>query len=148
MVKETLFDPVRQKWVPKTPEEELRQRVLQWLLSLGGFSRHEILVEKSLHDQLGFNKAHGRRFDIACIRLISTHQIEWLCLIECKASIQDELSLQATWRQIEGYSSFLPVRPKALALASPQGCWYCETDPRSPWRSGLPHRQGLLNPTL
>jgi hypothetical protein len=144
MTNERLFDPIRQKWVSNTPEEKLRQRVLQWLLGSGGFSSHEILVEKALGVRLGFTSKSPRRFDIACVRFISTHEIEWLCLIECKAKIEDELSLQACYRQLEGYASHLPMKIQSLALASPEGCWYCETKASQKWLSGLPTRQSLL----
>lgn len=144
MATDSLFDPIRQKWVAKTPEEEVRQRVLHWLLGPGGFSRHEILVEKSLHQRLGFEHTQTRRFDIACVRLLSTHEIECLCLIECKALIENHQSLEATWRQIEGYNSFLASPAKALALASTKGCWYCQIEPKGLWKSGLPTKQSLI----
>lgn len=143
MTSDFLFDPIRQKWVSATPEEKLRQQVLQWLLETGGFSRHEILVEKALGLELGFKSNLTRRFDIACVRLASTHELEWLCLIECKAKIENERSLQACYRQLEGYASHLPLKVKSLALASPQGCWYCETVNPKKWLLGLPSKHNL-----
>lgn len=144
MTSSPLFDPIRQKWVANTPEEKLRQRVISWLLGPGGFLPHEILVEKSLNSRLGFNKDSDRRFDIACVRLISTHEIQWLLLIECKAKIDTLEVLESSQRQVEGYAFFLTQPAQAIALASPEGCWYCKNDSPRKWVIGLPAKKSLF----
>lgn len=143
MKTDSLFDPIRQKWVSATPEEKLRQQVISWLLGSGGFSKHELLVEKSLDKRLGFISGSERRFDIACIHLHSTHDIQWLLLIECKAKISSLEQLQQAQRQLQGYASNLKLMPHTLALASPEGCWYCKKTDLRDWFVGLPKRDKI-----
>lgn len=71
-----VYDPVRKKWVVLTPEEHVRQYLLQYLLLKLQYPASLIAVEKQI--TLG---TQTKRFDIA---VYSRDHIPWL-LAECKA---------------------------------------------------------------
>ncbi len=92
--KETIFDPVRKKWVRLTPEEWVRQNFLQYLLQTMKYPASLIAVEKEI--QTG---ELNKRFDI----LVYKNEQPWL-MVECKemniaidaSVIQQLLRYQAT----------------------------------------------------
>lgn len=43
-----LFDPIRKKWVAATPEENVRNALIVWLLQKQGINKNRIAVEQSL----------------------------------------------------------------------------------------------------
>ena len=72
--KDQIFDPCRKKWVILTPEEWVRQNLLQYLIQVCNYPAELIAIEKTI--QLGdLNK----RFDI----LIYQEEKPWM-IIECK----------------------------------------------------------------
>jgi hypothetical protein len=72
--KDQIFDPCRKKWVILTPEEWVRQNLLQYLIQVCNYPAELIAIEKTI--QLGdLNK----RFDI----LIYQGDKPWM-IIECK----------------------------------------------------------------
>jgi hypothetical protein len=71
-----LFDPFRKRWVQRTPEEWVRQQVLQLLVQTHQYPTSLIAVEKSI--QVGLV---NKRFDVLIYDLTHT---PWM-LIECKA---------------------------------------------------------------
>ncbi len=71
-----LFDPVRKKQVPATPEEWVRQHCITYLLSIKHFPAHRVLVEREL-EVFGLRK----RFDI----LVIDRNGKGRLLVECKA---------------------------------------------------------------
>jgi hypothetical protein len=72
--KEQIFDPCRKKWVVLTPEEWVRQNILQYLIQICTYPIELIAIEKTI--QLGnLNK----RFDI----LVYHGTTPWM-IIECK----------------------------------------------------------------
>ena len=73
-VKDQIFDPFRKKWVVLTPEEWVRQNILQYLSQVCQYPASLIAVEKSI--QLG---ELIKRFDI----LIYKEDKPWM-IIECK----------------------------------------------------------------
>ena len=78
-VKDQIFDPFRKKWVALTPEEWVRQNILQYLVQIGNYPSALIAIEKSI--QLG---ELPKRFDI----LIYKQDKPWM-IIECKeANVQ------------------------------------------------------------
>lgn len=72
----TVFDPLRKKWLVLTPEEQVRQYLLQYLMQVKGYPKTLIAVEKKI--KVG---AMDKRFDIVVYN--RNHQ-PWM-LVECKA---------------------------------------------------------------
>lgn len=72
--KDQIFDPLRKKWVALTPEEWVRQNILQHLIQVCNYPTSLIAIEKSI--QLG---ELTKRFDI----LIYKNVKPWM-IIECK----------------------------------------------------------------
>lgn len=85
--KDQIFDPCRKKWIVLTPEEWVRQNVLQFLIQVCKYPVELIAIEKTI--QLGdLNK----RFDI----LVYKEERPWM-LIECKeagTSLEEKTILQ------------------------------------------------------
>jgi len=84
-----IFDPVRKKFIPLTPEEWVRQHAIMHLISKFGISAAMLSIER----QLTYNQLK-KRFDIVA----SSASAPLLCLIECKApdvNINRETLLQA-----------------------------------------------------
>jgi hypothetical protein len=75
--KEIIFDEVRKKWVRLTPEEWVRQNMIQYLVHVKHIPQKWIGVEKEI--SLGELK---KRFDIVVVNASMQPQL----LIECKAS--------------------------------------------------------------
>ncbi len=71
-----LFDPVRKTWVLETPEESVRQSMIQWLHDSLGIPFSRMTVEKQI---LVLNAR--RRFDLVIYDRLANPFI----LIECKA---------------------------------------------------------------
>lgn len=77
--RDQIFDPFRKKWVALTPEEWVRQNVLQYLVQVCHYPSSLIAIEKSI--QLG---ELTKRFDI----LIYKKDKPWM-IVECKeANVQ------------------------------------------------------------
>lgn len=74
VAKDQIFDPFRKKWVTLTPEEWVRQNILQFLSQVCNYPASLIAIEKSI--QLG---ELPKRFDI----LIYKQDKPWM-IIECK----------------------------------------------------------------
>lgn len=73
---EQIFDPFRRRWVRLTPEEWVRQNMLQYLVAVQQYPAALIGVEKEI--QVGNLK---KRFDIL---VYNRNHAPWM-LIECKA---------------------------------------------------------------
>jgi hypothetical protein len=90
--KTTVFDPVRKKWFILTPEEYVRQCLLQYMLEVAAYPIALIAVEKTI--QVG---NMTKRFDVV---VYNRDHKPWL-LAECKAP---EVPIsQATMRQLLNY---------------------------------------------
>ncbi len=72
----TVFDPVRKKWILLTPEEQVRQYLIQYLISVMNYPPGLFSVEKSI--AVG---KRTKRFDLVIFD--RAHQ-PWM-LAECKA---------------------------------------------------------------
>lgn len=70
------FDPVRKKWVPATPEEEVRQQFIQFLLMAKQIPISHISVER----EISVNGL-SRRYDLV---VFDDRGTPWM-VIECKA---------------------------------------------------------------
>jgi hypothetical protein len=91
-----IFDVIRKKFIVLTPEEWVRQHVIQWLLNEYQIPANRMVVEQSF-------QVHGmtRRSDIA---VYLPSGALWL-LVECKAP---EVSIsQTTFDQIARYNTIL-----------------------------------------
>jgi len=72
--KDQLFDPFRKSWIVLTPEEWVRQHILQYLVQVCKYPPAMIAVEKTI--QLG---ELNKRFDIVVFK----QDKPWM-IIECK----------------------------------------------------------------
>lgn len=73
--KKVIFDVIRRRYVALTPEEWVRQHVLNYLVTVKNFAASNISVEKELHlNQL------KKRYDIVVYQNLKPHLI-----VECKA---------------------------------------------------------------
>lgn len=72
--KDQIFDPFRKSWVTLTPEEWVRQNLLQYLVQICNYPSALIAIEKTI--QLG---ELNKRFDI----LVYKNDTPWM-IIECK----------------------------------------------------------------
>ena len=72
--KDQLYDPFRQRWVILTPEEWVRQNILQYLVQVCKYPSSVIAVEKTI--KLG---ELNKRFDIVVFK----EATPWM-IIECK----------------------------------------------------------------
>ena len=96
--KEIIFDEMRKQWVRLTPEEWVRQNMLQYLLQTLQYPASLIAVEKEL--KMGEIK---KRFDIL---VYNTQHKPWL-MIECKA--MDVKLADNVLQQILRYNMAVPV---------------------------------------
>jgi len=94
----TLYDLIRRRHVAATPEEIVRQHLLHQMLSVLGFPKSLIAVEKKIG-------AMGRRADIVCFArgIRPNEALSPLLLVECKA---EDCSLAAR-EQAFGYNASL-----------------------------------------
>lgn len=92
----TLFDPIRRREVPATPEEGVRQAVLRWLLEVVGVPARLLGVEYSLS---ALKPGDLRRLDIVAWRPgAGPGGLDPWLLVECKApgvKVDDEVARQA-----------------------------------------------------
>lgn len=94
----SIYDPIRKKYIVLTPEEWVRQHVINWLLTDLNLSEINIAVEK----QLNLNGTK-KRFDLLVYK-----EAEPILLVELKAP---EVHLnQETCYQIARYNSILKVK--------------------------------------
>lgn len=93
--KDQIFDPLRKIWTSLTPEEWVRQNILQYLVQIIKYPSALIAIEKRI--QLGDLQ---KRFDI----VVYKNQLPWM-IIECKeakAPINEK-----TFQQIIQYQQVL-----------------------------------------
>lgn len=97
--KEFIFDPIRKKFVVLTPEEWVRQNMIQYLVQVMGYPAGLIRVEKEI--QLGTLR---KRCDLLVYNRAGN---PWM-IVECK---EMETSIDAkTLDQILRYNMALPAR--------------------------------------
>lgn len=70
------FDPIRKKWIAATPEEMVRQALIQYVITIAAYPKSRVQVEKTLTLN-GLTK----RFDI----IVYDKQVLPFMLIECKS---------------------------------------------------------------
>lgn len=93
-----IFDSLRNRFVKRTPEEEVRQFLLHQMIHEFGYPKGQIAIERELS---AFCDAKiKRRFDIVCF---SPKDFRPLLLIECKAeSVTEEAKAQ-----LMGYNAYI-----------------------------------------
>lgn len=96
---ERVFDPIRKKWVALTPEERVRQALLQKLLQ-SGYPKGALLVETELSRLFPSPLTPRRRVDVLCGKYRQLTFFPML-IAECK---QKKWTKEAI-RQVEGYCS-------------------------------------------
>ena len=70
------FDPIRKKWVPATPEEEVRQQFIQFLLMVKHIPASHLSVEREITVN-----GLSRRYDLV---VFNEEGKPWM-VVECKA---------------------------------------------------------------
>lgn len=107
-----IFDPIRKKNVPDTPEERVRQHVISVLTQIKNVPPHLIQVEFSLSTIVPENKD---RIDLMVTDLKRGINHPWL-LVECKAEGQYTFELLET--QVNRYLKVLTPKYILLALGN------------------------------
>ena len=112
MPHETLFDPIRKKDVPATPEEQVRQATIQFLLNEVKVPAHLIAVEFALST---IEPKTDDRVDIMVHNFRDGAALDkpWL-LVECKAP--GEYTWEALQVQLNKYLRILTPKYVMLAL--------------------------------
>ena len=118
--KSQIYDRVRNVWISETPEEGVRQNLLNKMIDELFYPKELIVIEKALSEIPPFSRVSTplRRIDIACFakNIHPEHPLYPLLLIECKESKKD--AMQAL-DQVKGYNLF--VRAYFIAVAYPEG---------------------------
>jgi len=148
--KNELFDPIRKKWVEKTPEEIIRQALIQKMLNELGYPLSLLAVEKELsklpHLSLVSNLPK-RRADIIVFakNIHSEFSLFPLLMIECKATLLMPKFVQ----QVVGYNRV--VKAPFIAVANDRqlitGSFDSEVGVYS-FKKGLPSFDCLLRTCL
>lgn len=113
--KVSIFDEIRKKFIILTPEEWVRQNVVQYLLQEKKYSKSYINVEKLIKVN-DLNK----RYDI----IVYQSNGEIFLLVECKAP---EVKItQETFNQIARYN--LTLNAKYLMVTNGVNHYFCEMD--------------------
>lgn len=113
---EKIFDPVRKKYVVLTPEEWVRQQILQYFILTLKIPSTLISVEK----QLLINN-RKRRYDI----VVYSRETPWL-VVECKAE-NEELS-SGVLSQLLAYNSKLKASYLAITNGKEVFCYHVEVN--------------------
>jgi len=112
--KEQIWDEVRKKWVKLTPEEWVRQNVIQYLLQTLQYPSALLAVEKEI--KLGELK---KRCDI----VVYKDKFPWL-IVECKA-LNVQIN-QSVLQQILQYNMTLKV--PFIAITNGNATWIADTN--------------------
>ena len=112
MLHTTIYDPIRKKDVPATPEEHVRQATIQFLLNEGKVPAHLIAVEFALST---IEPKTDDRVDIMVHNFREGAPLDkpWL-LVECKAP--GEYTWEALQVQLNKYLRILTPNYVMLAL--------------------------------
>jgi len=125
--KVAVFDTVRKKWIALTPEEHVRQYLLQYLTDTLGYPAGMIAVEKKI-----LVGGMSKRFDLVVYDRL--HQ-PWL-LVECKAP-ETEIS-ERTLHQLLNYHRTVQCRYWVLSNGHQLFCADASDRQRVVWLDRLP----------
>lgn len=136
----TLFDPIRKQWLIATPEELVRQRLINYLLGIG-VPIHRILVEVSVAKLVPYRAPAMRGIRRIDLAVIIPGSSKLALIAECKAVP----ITQAALSQIIAYQSFL--RAQYLVLAAPKEVWTWSAslghNAAQGWVYGMPTKEQL-----
>ncbi len=140
-----LFDEVRQLWVTATPEEQVRQRVLNKMIHRLSFPKDLLVVEKELKTlpHLSVCPPPNRRLDILCYAkdIHPVHPLYPLLLIECKEQKLDEQAIE----QLTGYNAYVQACFIAVASREEERFGYLDKDKmKYIFHPGLPSYKDLI----
>ena len=110
-----VYDPIRKKWVIETPEEVVRQKIVNLLTDERGYPSYVIVIEKKISElpHLLERKVPRRRLDILCYE---AKTLRPLLLIECKGvPLQEKM-----FTQVMGYNVF--IKAPLICLVNGQEC--------------------------
>ena len=119
------LDPVREKYVPATPEEEVRQKVLQYLIKVLKVPKQAIRVEYLL-SKSGLN-SKNRADILICYYNPDDGHWHCLCVIECKAPDVDILTEDVKAQAI-GYADDLGTDFVVVINGVYSYCWIYDYD--------------------
>lgn len=121
--KEIIYDGLRKKWLVKTPEEIVRQKLLHTMVQKLSYPKELLSIEKSLSEMPHFlppdlDAVPDRRADVVCFgkAIHPRHPLYPLIVIECKES---RALLDEAVEQVVGYNYYL--KAYFVAVAHPQG---------------------------
>jgi len=113
--KRYLFDPIRKTYLVLTPEEMVRQLLIQYLLAERNISKNRLALERALKVN-----TMTRRWDLM---VYAKDMTPWL-LVECKAP---EVKItQSVFEQISAYN--LTLRVPYLLVTNGMDSYCCEMD--------------------
>jgi hypothetical protein len=110
-----IFDEIRKKFILLTPEEWVRQHIIQFLLQEKNYPKSHINVEKIIKIN-----SLNKRYDI----VVYEPNGELFLLIECKAP--DVKISQQTFDQIARYN--LVLNAKYLMVSNGLNHYFCQMD--------------------
>lgn len=94
-----IYDPIRKKLVPSTPEESVRQNIIQYLLQMCKVPPQMVEVEFSLNKWAGAHLVAGARADILVWKKDDQGELYPWLLVECKApkvKLDEKIQLQVS----------------------------------------------------
>jgi hypothetical protein len=109
---EVIFDELRKQWVKLTPEEWVRQNIIQYFIQIKQYPAAFMGIEKEI--KLGELK---KRFDLL---LYNTNHQPWM-LVECK-SMDVQLTADVL-EQVIRYHASVPVTYLLITNGSYTYCW-------------------------
>ncbi|MCX6988241.1 MAG: type I restriction enzyme HsdR N-terminal domain-containing protein [Chlamydiae bacterium] len=125
--KQEIFDSIRKKWVHCTPEEIVRQQLINHMVYELFYPKELIAIEKVLSSiptvDPGNMQLPDRRVDLICFAkgIHPSYPLYPLLLVECKESI---LLKKEAQDQVIGYNYF--IKAYFVAVAYPGGVeWGC-----------------------
>lgn len=122
-----VFDPIRKKWLVLTPEEQVRQYLLQYFIIKQKYPRTLIAVEKTI--KIG---TLSKRFDIV---VYNKSHLPWL-LVECKAP--DVTITKKTLYQLLNYQNIMQCNHWMLTNGHEHYCADARDRDNIVWLSSLP----------
>ncbi len=120
-----MYDPIRKKEVPDTPEEFVRQHIIQVLLNAVKVPAHLLEVEFSLS---AISKETEDRVDLIVHNLQAGPTKPWL-LVECKAA--GEYTWEGLEIQLNRYLKILTPKYVLLALGNETRAFALSPDGKS-----------------
>lgn len=141
-----IFCPIRKGWVAALPEEQVRQRLLQYMTSQKGFPAALMAVEQPLrklpHLSLVDSRLiPNRRADIVCYAKKDSGALHPLLIVECK-SVR---LVPGMMNQIAGYNHF--VKSNYIMMANQEEMrlgWFDSTKQNYVFVDFLPSYHELL----